>query len=150
MGVMHMDNAGLTDSTVSGVTDRDLLQAARSARLNAWCPYSGYQVGCALLDAQGKIHSGANVENASYGLTICAERSAFFAAVSKGVRKIAKVIVVTGSETPAPPCGACRQVLAEFGLDFQIGLAGISGDGIEWHTMADLLPNPFIFSGPSK
>lgn len=140
-----MENPG----TDVGVRDSDLLIAARKARLNAWAPYSGFQVGCAILDENGSIHVGANVENASYGLTICAERAAFFLAVSKGVRKIARVVVVTGAFPPATPCGACRQVLAEFGMDFKIGLGGLSGDALEWHAMADLLPRAFSFDpGP--
>jgi cytidine deaminase len=125
--------------------DEALLHAARLARLNAWCPYSGFQVGCAILDGNGRIHSGANVENASYGLTICAERTAFFSAVVAGAREIRRVVIVTDAGKPTPPCGACRQVLAEFGLGFQVGLAGISGQVMEWHQMADLLPHAFTF-----
>ena len=130
--------------------DKQLLIAARLARQNAWCPYSHFQVGCALLDEIGRIHVGANVENASYGLTVCAERAAFFSAVGQGTRKIKRVVVVTGTQFPTPPCGACRQVLAEFGLDFQVGLAGITGDGIEWHNMANLLPRAFTFKASQE
>lgn len=130
--------------------DEALLQAARLARLNAWCPYSGFQVGCAILDKNGRIHSGANVENASYGLTICAERSAFFSAVAAGAKEIRRVVIVTDADKPTPPCGACRQVLAEFGLGFQVGLAGVSGRVMVWHQMAELLPHAFTFDASRK
>ena len=138
------------DNPADSSQDASLVQAARAARLQAWCPYSGFQVGCAILDGQGRIHAGANVENASYGLTVCAERSAFFTAVGAGARKIKRVVIVTDASKPTPPCGACRQVLAEFGLDFQVGLAGIEGAVTEWHSMEDLLPNAFNFSPPQK
>ena len=127
-----------------------LLDSARAVRLKAWSPYSGFKVGCALLDELGRIHVGSNVENASYGLTICAERAAFFSAVAQGARKIKKVIIVTDAASPTPPCGACRQVLAEFGLDFQVGLAGIEGDVLVWHSMESLLPNAFTFKPPNQ
>jgi len=83
------------DNPADSSQDASLVQAARAARLQAWCPYSGFQVGCAILDGQGRIHAGANVENASYGLTVCAERSAFFTAVGAGARKIKRVVIVT-------------------------------------------------------
>ncbi|MFM8930579.1 MAG: cytidine deaminase [Gemmataceae bacterium] len=125
--------------------DASLLHAARTVRQKAWCPYSGFQVGCAILDEFGRIHVGANVENASYGLTVCAERAAFFNAVAQGARKIKRMVIVTDATQPTPPCGACRQVLAEFGLEFQVGLAGMEGDVTVWHSMADLLPHAFTF-----
>jgi cytidine deaminase len=94
---------------------RALIAAARRARSRAHAPYSRFTVGAAVLDERGRIHAGCNVENTSYGLTVCAERNAVAAAVVAGARRIVAVAVVTGADPAAPPCGACRQVLAEFG-----------------------------------
>jgi cytidine deaminase len=101
-------------------------------------------VGAAVLTDDGRVFVGCNVENASYGLTICAERGAVCAAVAAGARRVVAVAVVTGLPEPARPCGACRQVLAEFGYDMQVVLAG-SGDGVVTTTLAKLLPEPFTF-----
>jgi cytidine deaminase len=105
-------------------SERDrLISAAEDAARNAYAPYSRFQVGAAVLTSSGQIYAGCNVENASYGLTICAERVALFSAVATegpdgfGVRAIA---VATSTRAPAPPCGACRQVMAEFGLDAEV------------------------------
>ena len=118
-----------------------LVSAASEARKNAHAPYSGYCVGAAVLTTDGRIFVGCNVENASYGLSVCAERHAIAAAVSAGCRKFAGVAVVTQSDPPAAPCGACRQVLAEFG-DFPVILAGLDGSS-QTTTVRDLLPNAF-------
>ena len=88
-----------------------LVAAAKAVRTKASAPYSRFHVGAALLAEDGSIHTGCNVESASYGLTVCAERTAVFKAVSEGVRKFRAVAVVTGADSPTPPCGACRQVL---------------------------------------
>jgi cytidine deaminase len=92
----------------------DLLKAARSARSKAYAPYSNFHVGAAVLGGNGKIYSGCNVENASFGLTCCAERNAIFAMVVAGETKIKEILVIGESEEFLPPCGACRQVIAEF------------------------------------
>src|SRR5579864_6622228 len=100
------------------VSDDDiqqLLRAARSASRQAYCPYSRFAVGAALLSADGRVFAGCNVENASYGLTICAERNAIFQAVAAGERRIQAIAIYTPTPTPSAPCGACRQVLYEFG-----------------------------------
>jgi cytidine deaminase len=123
--------------------DVDLVAAARAARKRAHAPYSRFQVGAAVVDERGRVHVGCNVENASYGLTICAERNAVAAAVAAGARKLAAVAVVTPTRPPGTPCGACRQVLAEFGdVDTRVLLAGPTGRSEET-TLGALLPRGF-------
>lgn len=123
--------------------DGDLIDAAHAARKHAFAPYSHYAVGAALRTADGRIFAGANVENASYGLSVCAERSAVVAAVSAGVRHIVAVAVVTASSPPAAPCGVCRQTLAEFGADdLEITLANDRGEVFRT-TLGELLPRAF-------
>ena len=118
-----------------------LVEAARQAQRNAYAPYSKYQVGAALEADDGRIFTGSNVENASYGLTNCAERTALFTATSVGVRRFRRVVIVSDSEPPAPPCGACRQVLAEFGLDLEVRSVGPRTER-QW-TLRELLPDAF-------
>lgn len=118
-----------------------LIEAARAAQLHAHCPYSHYRVGAALETADGVVFTGSNVENASFGLTICAERSAVFAAVSAGARKFRRIVVATDSEPPGPPCGACRQVLAEFGSELEVESVGPT-QSKRW-TIRELLPDAF-------
>jgi cytidine deaminase len=122
------------------VADR-LIEAARAAQQHAHCPYSHYRVGAALETADGTVFVGSNVENASFGLTICAERSAVFAAVSAGARKFRRIVVATDSEPPGPPCGACRQVLAEFGSELEVESVGPT-QSRRW-TIRELLPDAF-------
>jgi cytidine deaminase len=118
----------------------ELVSLAREARDKAYAPYSGFTVGAALRTKSGRIYSGCNVENASYGLSICAERVAVFKAVCEGEKEFEALAVVT--ETLASPCGACRQVLAEFGLDIQVIVADL-GEKRELYTVGDLLPAAF-------
>lgn len=112
-------------------TDK-LIRAARAAREHAYAPYSGYKVGAALLGKSGKIYTGCNVENASYGATICAERSAAVKAISEGETAFDALAVVTESDPPGSPCGICRQFLAEFGTDFKLILANLDGKQLEF------------------
>lgn len=121
-----------------------IMQAAMQARKHAWCPYSHFAVGAALLTEDGRIYTGCNVENGSYSLGLCAERTAFVKAVSDGCRKF-RAIAICGApegeapEKPCPPCGACRQVLAELcGDDFEIILT----DGV--YQLRELLPVRFV------
>ncbi|MCS6949892.1 MAG: cytidine deaminase [bacterium] len=121
-----------------------LLAAAREARRRAYAPYSGYAVGAAVCDEDGRIFSGANVENASYGLTVCAERVALFRAVSEGARRIVAVAVVT--RDGGTPCGACRQVLAEFASeDALVWCASEENGQVEEYRVGELLPLAFRF-----
>ena len=122
-----------------------LISAARSAQARAYAPYSNFRVGAALESIDGEVFTGCNVENASYGLTICAERAAISAAVGAGARRFRRAVVVSDVDPPAAPCGACRQVLAEFGLDLPIEAVG-SRRSISWR-LADLLPAAF---GPEQ
>jgi len=122
---------------------RQLLAAARAVRRRAHAPYSKFRVGAAVLDERGRIHVGCNVENASYGLTICAERNAVAAAVAAGARRIRAVAVLT--EDVSTPCGACRQVLMELGgAAIDVILAAPKGAGVS-RTLGQLLPEAFSF-----
>jgi cytidine deaminase len=118
-----------------------LISAARSAQARAYAPYSNFRVGAALEATDGTVFLGCNVENASYGLTICAERAAICAAVSAGVKRFRRAVVVSDVDPPVAPCGACRQVLAEFGLDLPIEGVG-SKQTVSWR-LSDLLPAAF-------
>ena len=104
-----------------------LIKAAIAVRENAHAKFSNFKVGAAVEDDTGRIHTGCNVENATYGLTICAERVAIFKAISEGARKFTRVAVVADTETLTPPCGACRQILWEFCGDVEIVLANLAG-----------------------
>jgi cytidine deaminase len=118
-----------------------LVEAAAAVRKNAHAPYSGFAVGAAVLDHEGRIHRGCNVENASYGLSVCAERHAVATAVAAGGGRIEALAVVTDTDPPATPCGACRQVLVEFG-DYPVILANLSGERVI-SRVGDLLPDAF-------
>jgi cytidine deaminase len=119
-----------------------LVEAALEARQNAHAPFSHFLVGAALEDSTGRIHTGCNVENASYGLTLCAERVAVFKAVSEGARQFRRVAVVADTDSLTPPCGACRQILWEFCGDAELVLANLHGK-TETLRLKDLLPRPF-------
>jgi cytidine deaminase len=119
-----------------------LVAAARKARRRAVAPYSKFKVGAALETEDGTVIEGCNVENASYGLTMCAERVAMFSALAQGHRKFRRIAVVADTDAPTPPCGPCRQILWEFGGNLEVTLANlrrVTGT----HRMADLLPLPF-------
>ena len=121
---------------------RSLVSSARKARLRAKAEYSGFKVGAALQTNGRKIYSGCNIENASYGLTVCAERVALLKAVSEGVQKFRALAVVTGAEKLTPPCGACRQLLWEYCGDIVVHLANLKGK-TRTFRLAELLPHPF-------
>ena len=121
---------------------RALLAAATKARENAHAKFSNFKVGAALRTPTGKIYSGCNIENATYGLTLCAERVAIFKAVSEGDRKVDAIAVVTDTDTLTPPCGACRQIIWEFCGDVPVILANLKGK-TETFRMSQLFPKPF-------
>jgi cytidine deaminase len=119
----------------------ELIHRAAQAREKAYAPYSGYQVGAALLTSTGKVYTGANVENAAYPDSLCAERVAIVKAVSEGEREFEAMAVVTGNG--GTPCGSCRQVMAEFGLGMQVFIADAMGNVVQERTVAELLPGAF-------
>lgn len=123
------------------MTDR-LLEAAREVRRRAHAPFSHFKVGAALEDESGRIFTGCNVENATFGLTMCAERVAVFKAISEGAAKTKRVAVVADTETLTPPCGACRQILWEFCGDAELILVNLTGKQ-ETMTLKQLFPRPF-------
>jgi cytidine deaminase len=129
-------------STVSSETIERAVEAATNVRRRAYAPYSKFLVGAAVVDADGTIHVGCNVENASYGLTNCAERAAVAAATAAGRRDIILCVVVTGTPSPAAPCGACRQVLSECNPVMQI-LCTTPERADVWYSLEELLPHAF-------
>lgn len=120
----------------------DLMETARRAREAAYAPYSDYRVGAALEAEDGRVFAGANVENASYPVGMCAEQAALGAAASAGARSFRRLALIVSGEEPASPCGRCRQALAEFGTELVIVSEGGGGDRRRW-TLAELLPDGF-------
>ena len=119
-----------------------LQTAALAARENAHAPYSKFRVGAALEDASGSVHKGCNVENATYGLTLCAERVAVFKAISEGAREFRRIAIAADTDTLTPPCGACRQILWEFCGDIEITLVNLRGKS-EVLRLKELFPRAF-------
>jgi cytidine deaminase len=130
------------------VTPESLVAEARRALANAHAPYSRFPVGAALLGESGRVYLAVNVENASYGLSVCAERCAVFAAIAAGEKRFKALAVVTDTADPTPPCGACRQVLREFVADLPVHLAGRAPGAIVTRRLSELLPH--AFSSPSE
>ncbi len=124
------------------MTETELVAAAIQARGNAHAPYSNFLVGAALEDSEGRVHTGCNIENATYGLTICAERIAMFKALSEGSRTFRRIAVVADNKQLTPPCGACRQILWEFAGDTEIILANLTGQ-TETLRLSALFPRAF-------
>ena len=118
-----------------------LIDSAKKAQKNAYAPYSGFKVGAALLTKSGKIYTGCNVENASYGLACCAERNAVFKAISEGEKEFRAIAIMSDSAEPTAPCGACRQVLNEFAPNIKIIMTGLKGTKIS--SLKKLLPSAF-------
>ena len=140
---------GMTESGVPWVSMEGvvaeyeaLIAAAKKARENAHARFSNFKVGAGLRAASGKIYGGCNVENATYGLTVCAERVAIFKAISEGERKFDAIAVVTDTEALTPPCGACRQLIWEFCGDVPVVMSNLKGK-VEVLRMSELFPKPF-------
>lgn len=136
------------------MTDKELIETAKKAAENAYVPYSGYTVGAALLAKSGKVYTGCNIENAAYGPTNCAERTAFFKAVSEGEREFSKIAVVGGKNLDFSdyfsPCGVCRQVMREFCDDDFIVILEKNGDDYLSLNLSELLPLSFSKSNIGK
>jgi cytidine deaminase len=124
------------------MTMADVIDEARRVRLNARAPYSGFKVGAALETREGEVFTGCNVENSTYGLTVCAERVALWKAISEGESEFRRIAVVADTEVLIPPCGACRQLLWEFCGDVEVILANLRGDQTR-HQLKTLFPFPF-------
>ena len=123
----------------------NLIEEATKARANAVAPFSKFKVGAALETADGKVYRGCNVENCTYGLTVCAERVALLSALAAGERSFRAIAVVTQSEEPSTPCGPCRQLMWEYCGDIPVTLANLKGKRIEY-KLSELFPHPFSFS----
>ena len=124
------------------MSESELIAAARRARKFAHADYSKFKVGAALETADGTIVTGCNIENATYGLTLCAERVAMFKALSEGHKKFVRIAVAFDTHAPTPPCGACRQILWEFAGDIDVILANLQRKAVH-HRISELLPIPF-------
>jgi cytidine deaminase len=125
------------------MTDQELVKIARQVQQNAYVPYSHFPVGAALLSAQQNVYTGVNVENSSYGLTVCAERNAVFKAISEGETEFEAIAIAGNAEGFTFPCGACRQVLAEFAPQIKVILCDTNND-IKVYNLSELLPQMFL------
>lgn len=125
-----------------GHTEKELIDAAAEVRENAYAPFSNFRVGAAVETADGRVYTGCNIESASYGLTVCAERVAIWKAVSEGVKEFKQIAVVVDTGELTPPCGVCRQIIWEFGGDIPVIMSNLEGKS-ETVQMRDLLPRAF-------
>ena len=133
------------------MTKEQLIEAARKAREKAYAPYSGYKVGAAVLGEDGNVYTGGNIENASYGMTVCAERTALFGMVNAGCKKYVALAVVGGSDGDGAPCLACRQVMTEFCRDLDVAVYKSDPSGIIYeHTLREIAPLPFMAFEPNE
>lgn len=128
----------------SSAEDRKLVLEAKKARKNSYAPYSNFKVGAALLAGSGKVYTGANLENSSFGQTVCAERVALYKAVSAGGKDFKKIAIVAPGAEPVTPCGICRQALFEFSPELEVVCANLRGQ-VKKYTLKQLLPHPFKY-----
>lgn len=134
---------GKRTAAATVMSDEELIERAKKARLAAHAPYSNFDVGAALLTTDGRVYTGCNIENSAYGLSMCAERVAIFKAVSEGARELLKVAVVTDHERLTPPCGCCRQMIWEFAAEeTEVIMANLDGD-VRKFEIKELLPEAF-------
>ncbi|HBG43891.1 MAG TPA: cytidine deaminase [Firmicutes bacterium] len=131
------------------MTDQELLEMAAAARTHAYIPYSGFAVGAALLGKSGRVYTGCNIENASYSVTVCAERTALLKAISEGEREFTDLAVVCDTPVPSSPCGVCRQFLTEFAPQCRVLMGNLKGDVIV-KTAEELLPLYFSATDLNK
>jgi cytidine deaminase len=131
------------NKSIDSESINELIEAAKQVRQNAYASYSCFQVGAALLGSDGRIYTGCNVENASYGLSVCAERVAVFKAVSEGITSFQALVLVADQENLVSPCGACRQVLAEFSLEMPVFMVNLKGKTVQT-SVEKLLPDSFV------
>jgi cytidine deaminase len=140
-----MERSQMSNNELSPDVTQTLLKAALRARKEAYAPYSNFAVGAAVMTDSGEIFTGCNIENASYGATVCAERVAAFKAISAGHKSIKAIAVVADHPQPVSPCGICRQVISEFGPEAAVLMANTNGQ-TKMGNMKDLLPAPFEFA----
>jgi len=131
--------------TTAQTIDQKLIDEAKLARENAVAPFSKFKVGAALRTKGGKVFRGCNVENCSYGLTVCAERVALLSALAAGEREFDAIVVITQSDAPSTPCGPCRQLMWEYCGDIDVVLTNLAGARVDY-KLSDLFPHPFFFS----
>ncbi|HEX3109066.1 MAG TPA: cytidine deaminase [Thermoanaerobaculia bacterium] len=131
--------------SIAQTIDQKLIDEAKLARENAVAPFSKFKVGAALRTKGGKVFRGCNVENCSYGLTVCAERVALLSALAAGEREFDAIVVITQSDEPSTPCGPCRQLMWEYCGDIEIALTNLAGARVDY-KLSDLFPHPFFFS----
>ncbi len=133
----------------SRIKDKELILEAKKAMKLAYAPYSNFKVGAALLSSSGKVFTGANLENSSSGLTVCAERVALYKALSSGGKEFTKIAVIASAEKPITPCGLCRQALFEFSPDLKVICSNLKGK-VRKFTLKQLLPHPFSYDKKRK
>ncbi|MDP2960744.1 MAG: cytidine deaminase [candidate division Zixibacteria bacterium] len=133
----------------SRIKDKKLILEAKKAMKLAYAPYSNFKVGVALLSSSGKVFTGANLENSSFGLTVCAERVALYKALSSGGKEFTKIAVIASAEKPITPCGLCRQALFEFSPDLKVICSNLKGK-VRKFTLKQLLPHPFSYDKKRK
>ena len=138
-----LETSSASSAADAMISDADLIERAREARQSAHAPYSKFQVGAALVSSEGRVYTGCNIENATYSLTMCAERVAIFKAASEGALRIARIAVIAEGDEPVTPCGCCRQMIWEFGDDNTVVVMCTLSGRVKSLSIAALFPHPF-------